>query len=264
MDANDIIEKLKGEAISKNAYKIISGKHVMGLYKKLQAEYGDGLSTGYDSLDNFFKFLPQQLYLISAITHVGKTTLALNLAGRMARNGNNVLFASLEQGIFVAPRVQSLMRGEYPAKLALLTTEKMAQIDELSEAVRSLPTKPDIFFLDHIHFIKRRGLGGAQDVDEIVLELQNMAKQLKIPIVTICHVRKLNDNKAPTMDDLRDSSSLSQVPSVVMIIHRKVSEDGEESYLEQTGELIIAKNRIQGKTGKLKFNLFPTGQVGLL
>lgn len=96
----------------------------------------------------------------------------------------------------------------------------------------------------------------------MILSLQNMAKVLKLPVLLIAHVRKLNADRPPTLDDLRDSSSLSQVPSVVMLLYRRMAADMtvSQSYLENEGVLLIAKNRIQGKTGGVKFNLLSTGE----
>lgn len=247
-----------------NFIQILSGDEVFSEYDKLQKLYGEGVSTGFNVLDEYFTFLPEQLYLFSAPTHQGKTTLALNIAGRVATFGENVLFCSLEQGVFIEPRVESILSGPFPSSLSLLVTSKMLMIDDLTLAISRLKSLPRLVVVDHIHFLKKKGKGATEDIDEIITNLQNMAKQLRVPVVIIAHTRKLNADRSPTLDDLRDSSSLSQVPSVVVLLHRSKNTDDqvvrEKSYLSSYGSLIVAKNRIQGKTGMLPFLLKKSGE----
>lgn len=245
-----------------DTYKILTGQKTLDEYKNLLTQYGDGLTTGIVELDKYFKFLPEQLYLLSAPTFQGKTTLALNLAAKIASRGENVLFASLEQGFFIVPRVSTIMGGKFPETLSILTTSQMATIEGLTKAIEELDNKPKIVFLDHLHFIKKSGRGATEDLDEIILSAQNMAKQLKIAVFVIAHVRKLNSDRPPELDDLRDSSSLNQVPSVVLLLYRPKNNDGfvKNSYLANNGSLFIAKNRIYGKSGVINFFLHESGE----
>jgi len=243
--------------------QIVQGANVMAEYKHLQKKFGDGLSTGYPELDKYFTLIPQQLYLISGQTHIGKTTLCLNIAARVASMGHEVLFCSLEQDIFIAPLVKKIM-GEYPKSLDILRTASMASVRTLGECIALMPKKPKLVVLDHLHFLKAKGMGATQDTDENIKELQNLAKGLEIPILVVCHTKKIYEKRAPTMNDLRDSSQLSQVPSVVLLLHREQNKLSEmqqyQSYLSKTGALFIAKNRIQGKTGLESFVLKETGE----
>ena len=243
--------------------QVVPGDEVMSQYEAIQKKYGEGLSTGYDELDNYFKFLPQQLYLLSAQTHVGKTTLALNMAGRIASTGNKVLFCSLEQDLYVAPLVKKIM-GNYPDTLDILKTAGMVDVKTLGDRIALLPTLPKLVIIDHLHFLKMKTGNVTADIDEIIKQLQNMAKGLQIPVLVICHMKKVYDHRAPTMNDLRDSSQLSQVPSVVLLLHREPNkfEDIRKygSYLSRTGALFVAKNRIQGKTGMESFVLKESGE----
>jgi hypothetical protein len=243
-------------------YAIFSGQEAMENYNQMMRDYGSGLSTGIDQLDKFFKFVPEQLYLLSAPTFQGKTTLALNMAAKIASLGEKVLFCSLEQGVFIAPRVESILGGRFPETLSILTSDKLMDINQITSVVEGLDEKPRVIFIDHLHFIKKQGRGVTEDVDEIIISIQNMAKKLKIPVFVIAHVRKLNADKPPELDDLRDSSSLSQVPSVVMLLYRKRNEkvDDAKSYLSDNGVLFIAKNRIFGKTGALNVTLKEGGE----
>jgi len=234
------------------------GEAVTAEYEKRKLEYGNGMGTGFTALDKYFSFLPDHLYLLSAPTFHGKTTLALNIAARIASYGENVLFCSLEQGVFIAPRIESIV-GRFPETLSVLESDRTITIQKLTEYIRQ--KNPKIVFIDHLHFIKKEGRGVTEDIDQMMIALQNMAKELHMPVFVIAHVRKLNADREPVLDDLRDSSSLSQIPSVVLLLYRKRNiTEGSTSYLEDHGTFFIAKNRVQGKTGSLQFNLKEGGE----
>lgn len=252
---------LEGLREKEDMYKIYSGLDAETEYSKMQQTYGEGLETGFSFLDDYFRFLPEQLYLISAETHVGKTSYSLNMCARIAKKGKKVLFISLEQGIFVVPRVKSMV-GIFPKTLQIMTTTDMARPEDIVEIISNMKEKPELVAIDHLHFFKRNGNGMTQDIDETIIKIQNMAKQLQLPVIIIAHMRKLQENKVPTMNDLRDSSSLSQVPSVVLLLWRKQNEEDfmDKSYLSPFGALFIAKNRVQGKTGMIPFEIKDSGR----
>lgn len=247
--------------VEEEGYRVLEGDEAKKKFLSLKDQYGEGLSTGFDALDYFFTFLPEQLYLISAATHVGKTMFALNMCSRIASTGKKVVYASLEQGVFIVPLVEKILAKDYPSNLAILDSDQMLGVRTIIKAVTELEVKPDLLCIDHVHFLKKKGNGATEDMDETILEVQNMAKTLQIPVIVIAHVRKINSNRPPDLDDLRDSSSLNQVPGVVLLLHRNKEEEGEDSYLSNNGSLFVAKNRIQGRTGLLNYKLQPSGDM---
>jgi replicative DNA helicase len=98
----------------------------------------------------------------------------------------------------------------------------------------------------------------------MVVDMKNMAKDLRIPVLLIAHLRKLSDTKPPTPNDIKDSVALSQVPDVTMILHREKRDPEDENnnndLLKPRGKLYVYKNRVTGKTGTLNFSLLPTGE----
>ncbi len=246
----------------KSTISVFTGNKAVQEYQTLHQKYGDGITTGYAELDQYFKFLPEQLYLLSAPTHQGKTTLALNMAARIANQGHPVLFASLEQGVFIVPRVKTMLNGTYPDKLTMLTSSQTVGITDLITTIEGMEQTPKLVVIDHLHFINKVGEDTTGAIDNMIVEMQNMAKRLQIPVLVIAHVRKLNGDRPPELDDLRDSSSLSQVPGVVMLLYREKNDPSFQanSYLSPFGALFIAKNRVQGKSGVLRFELKDSGE----
>jgi hypothetical protein len=239
--------------------EVYKGHEITTAYKDLQTIFGQGLETGFMKIDRYFKFLPDQLYLLSSATHQGKTTLSLNMAARIASLGEPVMYFSLEQGLFIEPRIRSMIEGDIPEALTIVCSSQTVSIQKIIEHIDRLEKKPKLIVIDHLHFIKKKGNDTTDAIDNMIIDLSNMAKRLHVPVFVIAHVRKLNADRPPELDDLRDSSSLSQVPSVVMFLYRKV-EPTEASYLSKNGTLFIAKNRIQGITGIINFQLADSGK----
>jgi len=267
-----VAEKQRGEVEkTKDNMKVYTFSEAEVRHDELMEKYGKGVTTGYDILDEYFSFLPQNLYMISAATHIGKTSLVLNIAGRVARAGYKVLLASLEQGVFVIPRIRSMFGTEESLyNISLIAPPEMPKTDDLLLPIANMPEKPKLLIIDHLHYFARGMKGATEEIDRLITRLQTLANKAEIPVVVVAHVRKLasargGKEKPPTMDDLKDSSSLSQVPSVVAMLHRERNEEEDilrgESVFRNEGSLYIYKNRIHGRTGVESFRIFDNGEI---
>ncbi len=277
--SEDFKKKLKeAKEHTKEPLKVLNFDEARAEYDLLMKKYGNGITTGFNVLDMYFKLIPQQLYILSAPTHVGKTTLAINICGRMSRAGHRVLYASLEQGVFIVPRMIGIFGSkEGLNNLYMVAPDHMPTTEDFLDLIEKEPTKPTVLVVDHLHYFDRGSKSASEEIDRLVVKLQMLAKKLEIPVVVIAHVRKLNYQKpktdkdgvvvepAPTMDDLKDSSSLSQIPSVVMMMQRKRNPEedirnGSPVYSNE-GILYIYKNRIHGITGSENFKIYDNGEI---
>lgn len=245
--------------------EIITFDQAESKYDELMKKYGDGITTGFRTLDEYFKFLPTQLYMLSAATHIGKTTLALNIAGRVARAGHKVIIASLEQNVFVIPRLESMFGSkEGLDNISFIVPEDMPTPGDFLKTLEGMNEK-HILIVDHLHYFARGTKGATENMDELVANMQMVAKKLEIPIIVVAHLRKLNKDNKPTLDDLKDSSSLAQIPGVVCLMHRDFTKQedmqGGAGYFSNRGSLFIAKNRVQGKTGLEEFTIEDNGEI---
>lgn len=259
--------KKEHEELDREELEIISFDEAERQYNDLMKKYGDGITTGFEALDEYFKFLPTNLYMFSAATHVGKTNLLLNMAGRMARAGNKVIIASLEQNVFVIPRITSMFNSrEGLENISFIAPDMMPTPDDFVKVMEKDMGEKKVLMIDHLHFFARGTKGATESMDELVANIQMVAKKLQIPVVVVAHLRKLNKDNKPTLDDLKDSSSLAQIPGVVCLMHRDFNkeEDIEQKgvgYFSNLGTLFIAKNRVQGKTGLEKFEISDNGEI---
>ena len=80
------------------------------------------VKTGFDSLDagntNLYGGLHEGLYILGAISSLGKTTFILQLANQIAKLGNDVIFFSLEQSKYelIAKSISSETYQQYGIK----------------------------------------------------------------------------------------------------------------------------------------------------
>lgn len=253
--------------------QVISFAEAKAKYEELITRYGSGVTTGYKVLDSYFKLVPQQLYMISATTHTGKTTLVLNMAGRCAREGHKVVVASLEQGVFVIPRIESMFGDPKGMEnLFFIAPNDLPKPEDILQLFTDAGNRPKVLIIDHLHYFDRGNRGATEEMDRLVVQMQRLAKHLEIPVVVVAHVRKLNQSRSkegkespPTMEDLKDSNSLSQIPSVVAMLHRNKNSDeiiqAGGSHFSDNGTLYIYKNRIFGRTGSEDFILHNNGEI---
>ena len=107
-----------------------------------------------------------------------------------------------------------------------------------------------------------------QKSEDIARLVKQQAVDLHIPIFASCHMRKLNGNRRPILDDLKDANTLVYESSVVFLIHNDISKNKNASNIfwqdnltedeEHKGPVIEmdwAKNKLSSYKGRtfLKF-----------
>lgn len=230
------------------------------------------LYTGIYDLDSMICGLhKQELTIIGARPGVGKTTLALQIAEKIARNDKNVLFVSLEMSdnqliqkmIARTGNVKSYrMRmgtiededwnriSNAIGKLSDLkfnTNSKIRTIQRLELEARKLKNKGnlDLLIIDYIQLLKSKDKFNSreQEVADISRRLKLLSLELDIPIVALCQLNRNASNNEPNLSDLRESGSLEQDADNVIFLHQ---ENPESNIVT----LKIAKQRA-GEIGKV-------------
>lgn len=237
---------------------------------KNQSDYS--LYTGIYDLDSMICGLhKQELTIIGARPGVGKTTLALQIAEKIARNDKNVLFVSLEMSdnqliqkmIARTGNVKSYrMRmgtiededwtkiSNAIGKLSDLkfnTNSKIRTIQKLELEARKLKNrgKLDLLIIDYIQLLKSKDKFNSreQEVADISRRLKLMSLELDIPVVALCQLNRNASNNEPGLSDLRESGSLEQDADNVIFLHQENNENNIVT-------LKVAKQRA-GETGKI-------------
>jgi replicative DNA helicase len=128
------------------------------------------------------------------------------------------------------------------------TTGNVGWIQEkLKEAKDKYGIK--IVVIDHLGFLipkhKLEASGNyATYVGQVVRELKTLAKDERIIIILPVHVRKTDD---PGMNDLKDSSSISQESDMVLMLNRERDyRETSEDYYTNHVNIYSVKNRSTG------------------
>lgn len=206
-----------------------------------------GISSGYQSIDAMTKGLVGgELTIIAGKTSYGKTTLAMNIANHVALAGHSVLFVTMEMThVELTSRYMHINGGytdNYNTVAALTAFQKNDELDWkhidglIERAVKELGV--ELVVIDHLHYFTRELQNVAEDLGRITKEIKKNAIRHNIPVMLISHVRKSQDGKQTTMEDLRGSSYIAQDADIVLMVGRDFD----------NGKLIVTieKNRNRG------------------
>lgn len=248
------------------------------------------LKTGYRSLDKMLSggLANGGLITIAARPGTGKTTVALNLAERVAAAGNTVLYISLEMtnAQLWACRVANcawlnrsevlsgdvIRRGAAPDP----SQEDMENAKRLYAAFENLNSRPlyihdepatveeierrarcindlSLIIVDHIGLIKSMTRGSRYEImTDISHRLKQLALSMKIPVLALCQLNRTAAQRSrPTMADLRDSGAIEEDSDVVILVYREM----QQGVNWEPIDFIIDKNR-HGTTGILELGFY--------
>ncbi|MGN0779349.1 MAG: replicative DNA helicase [Aristaeellaceae bacterium] len=243
-----------------------------------------GVPTGFTALDNMLTGLHGgELIILGARPSMGKTSLAMNIAGHAClRGGKSVAVFSLEmpreqialrllcsdarvdmqrvrQGRLDSDDWMRLARSIGPMANAPLYIDDTAGItpSQLRSRCRRLMMDKglDLIVLDYLGLMRSDGKSENRqlEVSEISRSLKAIALELKVPLLACAQLSRASttrDNKRPALSDLRDSGSIEQDADVVMFIHRE-GYYNPESEDKNIGEIIVQKQR-NGPLGTVK------------
>ena len=236
--------------------------------------------TQYQDLDHLLGggMLVEGMYILAARPGMGKTTMAINIADRVART-DPVLFVTLEMSDvqLVAKRLSRdtgiptnrllmgrLTEGE-EGKVAQAATKlsslpmsinraPAATVADVGILARSVPGLR-LIVVDHIGLIRpARRAPRYEYMTEISGDLKALARTLKVPILVLCQLNRESQTRQdhrPQLSDLRDTGAIEQDADGVIFLHR---EDyyADKSTLDYDApsmmEVIVEKNR-HGSTG---------------
>lgn len=216
-----------------------------------------GLDTGFKKLNEMTHgWRKGDLIILAARPSVGKTTLGINLAFQTAaRERVPVAFFSLEmtaeQVVEKLIACRAMVPGDHITTGYLSSTEKrkisaaVSEIsrtqlyfddtpnaklgDIISKAHRLKKEHTDLGFIvvdylgrirysDHPNIAQRQ-----QEISEISGALKTLARELDVPVLCIAQLNRnvdQNENKVPSLSNLRDSGSIEQDADVCMLLYR--------------------------------------------
>ena len=134
------------------------------------------------------------------------------------------------------------------------------EADNLLEKIRYMIVAEacDFVILDHITIavtaIEDRKLDERTTIDRLMTTLRSLVEETGAGLIIVSHLRKTDTKACPfeqggsiSMDDLRGSGSLKQLPDTILALERNQQADSEQD--KNTLKLRILKCRFTGATG---------------
>jgi len=281
-DLSEVISTLDRELRSILQREAGSGPaHVATVLHRLldqwATEDSDRLPTGFPDLDRLLNggLRAGTFTILAARPSLGKTSLAGCIAMNAARNGNTVLFCSLEQSSTeLVERMLVSISGldstdlqsagpkltEAQNKLAgwpIVIDDRPGQTVQQIAATARLQLRQrhlKLLIVDYLTLIKPEDPRAIreQQVSAMSRALKSIAKELEIPVLCLAQLNRQiesRDDKRPRLSDLRESGAIEQDADIVAFLHRPQAYNSDDSPGEAT--LIVAKHR-NGKTGNVR------------
>ncbi len=248
-------------------------------------EHTRGIATGFSLLDSKLSGLQRSnLVVLAARPGIGKTSFALNIALHAAmKEKKSVGFFSLEMS--KEELVDRLLVGQADVDAWRLKTGKLTDDDTkaIVSAMGELATAPifiddtpgisilemrtkarklkaerglDLVIVDYLQLADagRKFESRVQEVTFVSQGLKNLARELKIPVLSLSQLSRAVEQrgvKKPQLADLRESGAIEQDADVVLFIYQ---EQDNEDLLDTNQKIVkisIAKHR-NGPTGEIE------------
>jgi replicative DNA helicase len=239
---------------------------------------GFGIKTGFDDIDKYVGGMrPGNVIIIAARPGCGKTSLAMSIGINVGKQSKRVLIFSLEMGNselycrMLATEAQIGVGGLLSGYFASADWSKirdasgvisdqpilmddsgsinMLQIGSRSKRVK-MEHGLDLIVIDYLQLISGPGKSGYERVTAISREIKLLAKDLKIPIIVLSQLHRLEkEDTEPSLGDLRESGAIEQDADVVMFLW-----PGSD---ERVKKGKVAKQR-SGPTGNFEIGFEPS------
>lgn len=197
-----------------------------------------GYRTQWDNINKLIgSFIPGDLVILSGCAKVGKSTFALDMMIAWVLSMIPCLYYCLEMSTArIAPKIVCNLRevevddlnsddvriartlfSKKPLYLGYSTTLTTDYVfDTIRESVKRYGIEIVVF--DHLHFLVRGESNITTEIGAATRGFKTLAEELGIVIVLVAQPRKTKGKV--TVNDLKDSSSISQDGDTVIILNR--------------------------------------------
>jgi replicative DNA helicase len=240
-----------------------------------------GIGTGFTDLDDLTGgWEPGQQIVIGGRPGMGKTRLAMGMALHAARNGDPVVFVSMEMtaaelwklALSWATKIPVSVIRTYNYKSTadtdavkqaadtmknwpLYVIDNLRYAEDIEYAIRELHQRhgAKMVVIDYLQLMyqrnSRKNGNRNNELTEISAGLKGLAQELRfasIPLSQLSRGVDSRSNRRPVLADLRDSGAIEADADVVIFPHRENAED-----TNCAAEIIVAKQRA-GKLGTVE------------
>lgn len=216
-------------------------------------QFKKSFSTGFNALDTLSGGIYSGLYVIAAISSLGKTTFASQLADNIAQSGQDVLFFSMEQSTLemvskALARSMAVRNGVYDItsldirngnisdemkqtiseyrrnvgnKLSIIECRFSGTVDYIYNYVKSYINKTNILpvvIIDYLQILsteKSKFSSTKENIDNIVIALKRLSLDFQIPVIAISSVNRANYLTPIDFESLKESGCIEFTADVI-------------------------------------------------
>mgnify|MGYP001608185252 FL=1 len=241
------------------------------LHKELQEERAKrprmSFTSPFPSLEKLLSGLrPGELVVVSGPTGGGKTLLCQTFTKHLVEHAPLWFTYEVVAEDFFDRFENDLPIFYLPRKL------KTRSIDWIAERAKEIIVKygTKIIFIDHLHYLLdmnriARSQSISLEIGSVLRELKQLAIANNLLVFLVAHTMKSLAESATTLEDLRDSSFVSQESDTVLFVWRKrkkqkTNEIKAEGILYEDESVVsVQKNRRTGRLGSLPL-MFQNGR----
>ena len=273
------------EPLAENTIKHISEFRDM-LVSKFDPQRVKGISTGYDTVDEFiYGLAPGDLTIVTGAKGSGKTSFVTSLVLKLVEQGYPVMASSPEMS-----RVQMIhklvsMHGKQLV-MNMSAEERMEAFDSMSKLPLylhdhhgkipfSILADPiefgvrkhgfRVMILDHLAFYVQKALTEGQErlfIDNAMYEILETTQKLGIHTILVAHPKKSRIDHAgkrieADLGDLKGSSEIDNLASNVIRVWKPRNDTRTQSGLPKAVLTFLKVRDIHGKEGSVKLRFHP-------
>lgn len=242
-----------------------------------------GMSWGFRAIDEITSGVFPELVIIGARPSVGKTQIMLDVTENLVQQDYKVLFCSAE--MMIRPLMERKIARELKADIRKLRQYKLepelmdklvelagmvaeqqvyympqgiSSQDIYNEALKLKSTVGlDIVFVDYLQILRDCWQSGRESKNVLVGRaskvLKSLVNELGIPVICASQLnrdleRRPEEQRKPTLADLRESGDIEQDADVVFLLWREIENLEKSNQLE----VKMAKNRQLGDAPAVK------------
>lgn len=242
-----------------------------------------GMDTGLQNINDIVDGLQSEYIIIAARASIGKSAIAMNMAKNLAAQKIPVGYFSLEMSskALLTRTLSDMATVEAKAlRNGFMNEKNISRVCSMGYELADYPLYPidntrgrfelivakcrylvrclgvKVLFIDHASLMKYpdRKNPRYEQFSEMSNTLQNLQRELQVPLILLAQLGREAEGKKPTLADLRESGTFEQDADQIWLMHRERATDANQTAIET--EVNIAKNR-NGPCGLASLMFFP-------
>jgi len=258
--------------------EIISGNDLDSAFHYLDNCEEGIYSTGWTSLDKYFKVRKGELTVVTGIPNHGKSEFLDSLVMNLAKqHGHKFAVCSLENPaiehkIKLCEKHQQIARWSYKKAafrdnlkqslewvgsrfMLLHTDDESVTIDWIIARARELVVRYGIFGLvidphNQVEHKRPNNMTEHEYIGEVLRKLRSFAKSYGVHVFYVAHPRKIPNGEIPSLYDISGSANWANMADNGIVVHRETDDEGNK---KSTTMIQIQKVRFQPIVGKVGY-----------